>query len=52
MRAYCDMLWGIKYAGYSAPPSTSFLSAVPFVVGIVVCIVLALYFSKRTAKGK
>ena len=22
---YCDMMWGIKYAGYSAPVSTAFL---------------------------
>ena len=22
---YCDMLWGIKYAWYSAPASTAFL---------------------------
>ena len=44
---YCDMLWGIKYAGYSAPASTAFLSAIPFVVGIAICIVLALFFKKK-----
>lgn len=44
---YCDMLWGIKYAGYSAPASTAFLSAIPFVIGIVACVALALYFRKR-----
>ena len=27
---YCDMMWGIKYAGYSAPVSTAFLVAIPF----------------------
>lgn len=40
---YCDMMWGIKYAGYSAPVSTAFLVA----IAIVVCVVIALYFKKR-----
>lgn len=44
---YCDMLWGIKYAGYSAPASTAFLSAIPFVIGICICIALALYFRRK-----
>ena len=46
---YCDMLWGIKYAGYSAPASTAFFSAIPFVVGIVICVGLALHFRRRAA---
>ncbi len=44
---YCDMVWGIKYAGYSAPASVAFLTAIPFVIAIVVCIVLALFFKKK-----
>ena len=44
---YCDMLWGIRYAGYSAPASTAFLWAIPFVAGIVVCACLALYFKRK-----
>ena len=43
---YCDMMWGIKYAGYSAPVSTAFLVAIPFAIAIVVCVVIALYFKK------
>ena len=35
---YCDMLWGIKNAGYSAPASTAFLSGISFAVGIVMSI--------------
>ncbi len=46
---YCNMLWGIKYAYFSAPASTAFLVAIPFIVAIVVCVVIALYFKKRTA---
>ena len=44
---YCDMVWGIKYAGYSAPASTAFLPAIPFAIAIAVCIVLALFFRKK-----
>ena len=46
---YCSMLWGIKYAGYSAPASTALLLAIPFVIGIAICISLALLFKKRSA---
>ena len=42
---YCNLLWGIKYAGYSAPAETAFLTAVP----IAVCVILALYFRHRAA---
>ena len=45
---YCDMLWGIRYAGYSAPVATSFLSAIPFAVGIAICISFALFFRKKS----
>ena len=44
---YCDMLWGIRYAGYSAPASIAFLSAIPFVIAIIICIILAIYFKRK-----
>ena len=44
---YCDMLWGIRYAGYSAPASTAFLLTIPFMIGIIVCAVLASHFNKK-----
>ena len=44
---YRDMLCGIEHAGYSAPASTAFLYAIPFVVGIVVCAILAVRFRKK-----
>lgn len=44
---YCDMVWGIKYACYSAPAWTAFLVAIPFATAIVVCIIIALYFKKK-----
>ncbi len=44
---YCDMVWGIKYAGYSAPAGTAFLLGIPYAVGIAVCVVLAVFFKKK-----
>lgn len=44
---YRDMLCGIEHAGYSAPASTAFLYAIPFVVGIVACAIVAIKFCKK-----
>ena len=46
---YCDMKWGIEYAGYSAPASTAFFVAIPFVIGIVACVAVALVLNKKAA---
>ena len=46
---YCDIKWGIRYAGYSAPVSVAFALAIPFLIGIAVCILLALFFKKKAA---
>lgn len=43
---YCDMQWGIRYGGYSAPASIAFLFAIPFVIGIGICILVALKIKK------
>ena len=45
---YCDMMWGIKYAGYSAPVEMAYLYAIPFVIGIVLCLIGAFYFKKKS----
>lgn len=44
---YRQMLCGIEHAGYSAPASIAFLSAIPFAVGILLCAILAIRFSKK-----
>ena len=44
---YCDMVWGIRYAGYSAPAWIAFMVAIPFAVAIAVCIVLALFLKRQ-----
>ena len=49
---YCDMKWGIQYAGYSAPVWTAFLTAIPFVLGMILCIALAVFFRKKMNRNK
>ena len=44
---YRDALCAIEHAGFSAPAEIAFLYAVPFVIGIVVCVVLAAVFYKK-----
>ena len=44
---YCAMQWGAKYAGYSAPASVAFLYAIPYGIGIVVCIVVSMVLKKK-----
>lgn len=44
---YCDLLWCGQYAGCSAPASTALILAVPYVIGIAVCLILAIVFKKK-----
>ena len=48
--AYRDMVYGIKYLGYSAPAGVAFLYAIPFMVVIISCAVLAGVFYKKSKK--
>ena len=41
---YRDMLCGIEHGGYSAPASVAFLYAIPFLLVIIVCAILAVTF--------
>ena len=47
---YRDMLCGIEHCGYSAPASVAFLSAIPFLVGILACIALSVLFYRKVKK--
>ena len=44
---YRDMRCGITHMGYSAPAGVVFLYALPFIIGIVVCVALAVAFHKK-----
>lgn len=44
---YCEMQWGIEYRGYSAPASMAFVWAIPFIICIGVCLVIAKVSEKK-----
>lgn len=44
---YGKMVWGIENAGYSAPASVAFIWAIPFLIGIVICVILAVVMRKN-----
>ena len=44
---YGKMAWGAENAGYSAPASAALLLSIPYLIGIVVCVVLAFAFRKE-----
>lgn len=44
---YCNMQWGIKYAGFSTPASTAFLLVIPYAIGIMICVILVWFFGKK-----
>ncbi len=41
---YCNM---INYTGNSAPVSAAFFAGIPYAIGIVICIILAIFFKKK-----
>ena len=45
---YANMLCGIEHKGFSAPANTVFLLAIPYYIGIAICVVLALVFNKKS----
>jgi len=44
---YRDMLCGIAHSCYSAPAWMAFLEAIPYTIGIAICIALAVVFRKK-----
>ena len=46
---YRDMLCGIQHSCYSAPAWMALLSAIPYALAIVVCVILAVVFKRRSA---
>ena len=45
---YREMICCVEHTGCSAPPCAAFLYSVPFIVGIIVCVVLAIIFYKKS----
>ena len=44
---YCNMQWKIRYEEYGAPANIAFLLVIPYMVGIVICVILACFFNKK-----
>ncbi len=42
---YCNMIWG-QAQGWSAPPETALALAIPYLIGIGLCMILARHFKK------
>lgn len=49
--SYCNMQWGIRYSGYSAPASVAFLLCIPYGAGIVICASAACFFDRKHQKS-
>ncbi len=50
---YCNMQWHIEYEGASAPASIAFLWVIPYAIGIILCLALAVMFhGKQKEKRK
>ena len=47
---YSNLQWGGKYAGYSAPPWVAFYYAIPYGMGIMICVIVAIVLRKRENK--
>ncbi|WP_300758938.1 hypothetical protein [uncultured Brachyspira sp.] len=44
---YGYMFYAVKFDGASAPPSVSFIFAIPFILAILVCIIIIKIIKKR-----
>lgn len=44
---YAGMLCGIEHKGFSAPANVALILAVPYGIGIVVCVILAIIFDRK-----
>lgn len=44
------MEYGILYEGYSAPANISLVYAIPYLIGIMICLTCAFVFYKKATK--
>ena len=45
---YRDALCSIEHAGFSAPANIAFLYSIPFLILIIICVILAYIFHKKS----
>ena len=48
---YSSMVWGIQYAGYSAPAYVAFFTAIPYIIGIIICVIVACVCFRKARVG-
>lgn len=46
---FSKMQWGAKYGMYSAPVWVAFLYGIPYAIGIVVCVIVAIVLKKKNS---
>ena len=44
---YRDMLCGIEHSGYSAPADVAFLCGIPYILGIIICLIISIILKKK-----
>lgn len=44
---YKKMKLGIETNGYSAPASVAFLYAIPFIIAIAICVIIAIVIKRK-----
>ena len=44
---YCELEWGMRYAGYSAGPEVAFFYIVPYGIAIAGCVAIAMILRKK-----
>lgn len=44
---YGVMVWAIENEGVSAPAGVALILAIPFLIGIIICVIVSLYLKKK-----
>lgn len=44
---YRHMLCGIEHSGYSAPADVAFLYGIPYILGIIICLIISIILKKK-----
>lgn len=47
---FCNLSWGMRYAGWSAGPNVAFFASIPFLFVMIVCFVIAIIAYKKSTR--
>ncbi len=48
--SYCNLSWAGRYAGFSGTPDIAFFFAIPYLIGILACIISAFIIRRKSNK--